>query len=135
VIGEGGSGGALAIGVADRLLMLEFAIYSVASPEASAAILWKDASKAPDAARAMKITAADLRSLGIIDEIIDEPDGGAHGDGPATIAAVGAVIQRHLSELQGLPLPELRHRRYDKYRSIGQMHHAQAVVLSESSLP
>ncbi|MDP9316973.1 MAG: acetyl-CoA carboxylase carboxyltransferase subunit alpha [Chloroflexota bacterium] len=130
VIGEGGSGGALAIGVADRLLMLQYAIYSVASPEASAAILWRDASKAPDAAKAMKITAQDLYRLQIIDEIVAEPDGGAHLDMPAAIAAVSAAIQRHLDELRALPAAELRHRRYDKYRSIGVVHHAQTVALN-----
>ncbi len=130
VIGEGGSGGALAIGVADRLLMLQYAIYSVASPEASAAILWRDASKAPDAAKAMKITAQDLYQLHIIDEIVAEPDGGAHLDTPAAIAAVSTVIQRHLDELRALPVAELRHRRYDKYRSIGVVQHAQTIALN-----
>ena len=130
VIGEGGSGGALAIGVADRLLMLQYAIYSVASPEASAAILWRDASKAPDAAKAMKITAQDLYQLHIIDEIIPEPAGGAHLDTAATITAVSTTIQRQLDELQELPLAELRHRRYDKYRSIGVMQQTQTVALN-----
>ena len=130
VIGEGGSGGALAIGVADRLLMLEYAIYSVASPEASAAILWRDASKAPDAAKAMKITAQDLYQLQIIDEIVAEPDGGAHLDTAAAMAAVSVAIQRHLDELRALPVAELRHRRYDKYRSIGVVQHAQTVALN-----
>ncbi len=135
VIGEGGSGGALAIGVADRLLMLQYAIYSVASPEASAAILWRDASKAPDAAKAMKITAPDLHQLQIVDEIIPEPAGGAHLDTAATIAAVGASIQRHLDELQVLPGRELRQRRYEKYRSIGLVQQAQTIVLSTTEAP
>lgn len=135
VIGEGGSGGALAIGVADRLLMLQYAIYSVASPEASAAILWRDASQAPAAAKAMKITAPDLRQLEIIDEIIPEPVGGAHLDTAATIAAVGATIQRHLEALQILPTSELRHRRYDKYRSIGMAQQAQTIALSATEAP
>jgi acetyl-CoA carboxylase carboxyl transferase subunit alpha len=130
VIGEGGSGGALAVGVADRLLMLEYAIYSVASPEASAAILWRDASKAPDAAKAMKITAQDLRRLGIADEIISEVPGGAHLDAPTTIQRAGSVIQRHLDELLALPVDELRRRRYDKYRSIGEFQQAQTAVVS-----
>jgi acetyl-CoA carboxylase carboxyl transferase subunit alpha len=130
VIGEGGSGGALAVGVADRLLMLEYAIYSVASPEASAAILWRDASKAPDAAKAMKITAQDLRRLGIADEIISEVPGGAHLDAPTTIQRAGSVIQRHLDELLALPVDELRRRRYDKYRSIGEFQQAQTAAVS-----
>ena len=119
VIGEGGSGGALAIGLADRLLMLEHAVYSVASPEASATILWRDASQAPDAANAMKITAADLRALGVADEIVPEAAGGAHLDPHETIATVGTAIQRHLREIARLSSAELVSRRYDKYRAIG----------------
>lgn len=134
VIGEGGSGGALAIGVADRLLMLQYAIYSVASPEASAAILWRDASKAPDAARAMKITATDLLQLGIIDEIVPETAGGAHLDMMATINTVGAAIQRHLAELSALAVNELRQRRYEKYRSIGVFQQTQTATLNIGAL-
>ncbi|HEX6288271.1 MAG TPA: acetyl-CoA carboxylase carboxyltransferase subunit alpha [Herpetosiphonaceae bacterium] len=133
VIGEGGSGGALAVGVADRLLMLENAIYSVASPEASAAILWRDASKAPDAAKAMKITANDLRRLGIADEIILEVPGGAHLDGPTTVQRVAAAMQQHLDELLALSIDELRQRRYDKYRSIGALHQVQAASATAPS--
>jgi len=128
VIGEGGSGGALAIGLADRLLMLEHAIYSVASPEASAAILWRDASKAPDAAAAMKITAADLRVLGVADDLIAEVPGGAHLDAARTIADVGTAIQCHLRELLTLPTGELLQRRYDKYRAIGTVHEMQSTA-------
>ena len=128
VIGEGGSGGALAIGVADRLLMLEHAIYSVASPEGSAAILWRDASKAPDAAQAMKITAADLYSLGITDEVIAEVGGGAHLDPARTIADVGAALRRHLCELRELPISELLQRRYAKYRAIGMVQELQVAA-------
>ena len=128
VIGEGGSGGALAIGVADRLLMLEHAIYSVASPEASAAILWRDASKAADAAKAMKITAADIRNLGVVDEVIPEVQGGAHLDAARTIADVCVVVRQHLRELLNIPMPELLQRRYEKYRAIGAMHEAQTVA-------
>jgi acetyl-CoA carboxylase carboxyl transferase subunit alpha len=130
VIGEGGSGGALAIGVADRLLMLQYAIYSVASPEASAAILWKDAAKAPDAAKAMKITAPDLYQLGIIDEVVPEADGGAHLDNAATISAVGTVIGRHLEELRALSVADLRRRRYDKYRAMGNVQQTQGAILN-----
>jgi acetyl-CoA carboxylase carboxyl transferase subunit alpha len=125
VIGEGGSGGALAIGVADRLIMLEHAIYSVASPEASAAILWRDAGKAPDAAKAMRITAADLLDLGVADEVVPEVEGGAHLDAEGTIAAVGEVIRRHLHELVELRIDELLRRRYEKYRAIGAVHELQ----------
>jgi acetyl-CoA carboxylase carboxyl transferase subunit alpha len=119
VIGEGGSGGALAIGVADRLLMLEHAIYAVASPEASAAILWSDATRAADAATAMKITSTDLYALGMVDEIVPEAMGGAHLDLLGTIATVGAALERHLRDLLALPIGELLRRRYDKYRAIG----------------
>jgi acetyl-CoA carboxylase carboxyl transferase subunit alpha len=129
VIGEGGSGGALAIGVADRLLMLEHAIYSVASPEASAAILWRDASKAPDAAKAMKITAADLRDLGIADDVIPEVPGGAHLDPAQTIADVGAVLRQHLCDLLQLSTEEILQRRYEKYRTIGVVHEMQVAAI------
>ena len=132
VIGEGGSGGALAIGVADRLIMLEHAIYSVASPEGSAAILFRDASKAPEAARAMKITAADLQGLGIVDEVVPEVAGGAHLDVPRTIADVGNVLQRHLRDLLELPIRELLHRRYQKYRNIGVVHEMQAAAVAHA---
>jgi acetyl-CoA carboxylase carboxyl transferase subunit alpha len=129
VIGEGGSGGALAIGVADRLLMLQYAIYSVASPEASAAILWRDASKAPDAARAMKITAPDLLALGIVDAIVPEVDGGAHLDTAATIETARAVIARHLDEVSSLPAASMLEQRYAKYRSIGVVQRMQSASL------
>jgi acetyl-CoA carboxylase carboxyl transferase subunit alpha len=119
VIGEGGSGGALAIGVGDRLLMLEHAVYSVASPEGTAAILWRDASKAPEAARAMRITAQDLHALEIADTIIPEPEGGAHMDAEATVTALGAALRQHLEELLQLDVATLLDRRYAKYRAIG----------------
>jgi acetyl-CoA carboxylase carboxyl transferase subunit alpha len=129
VIGEGGSGGALAIGVADRLLMLEHSIYSVASPEGTAAILWRDSAKAPDAARAMKITAHDLDALGIADTIIPEPEGGAHADTAAVIADVGDTIRIHLAELTQLDLDTLLARRYAKYRAIGRYQEDQVRLL------
>jgi acetyl-CoA carboxylase carboxyl transferase subunit alpha len=100
VIGEGGSGGALAIGVGDRILMLENSTYSVASPEAAATILWRDATQAASAAQAMHITAPDLLGFGVVDEIIAEPEGGAHTDAPATIEAVREAIARNLTELR-----------------------------------
>ncbi|MBO9324366.1 MAG: acetyl-CoA carboxylase carboxyltransferase subunit alpha [Roseiflexus sp.] len=120
VIGEGGSGGALAIGVADRILMLEHAIYSVASPEAAASIIWRDAAKAPDAARAMRITAQDLLELGIIDEIVPEPSGGAHADPTTMVATLGDAIRRHLNQLLAFDIETLLQRRYERHRAIGQ---------------
>lgn len=120
VIGEGGSGGALAIGVADRILMLEHAIYSVASPEAAASIIWRDAAKAPDAARAMRITAQDLLELEIIDEIVPEPSGGAHADPTTMVATLGDAIRRHLNQLLAFDIETLLQRRYERYRSIGR---------------
>lgn len=119
VIGEGGSGGALAIGVADRLLMLENAVYSVASPEACASILWRDSSKAPEASQAMRITAHDLYELGIADEVIAEPEEGAHTDKDAITEAVGLTIHRHLQEIQSFDMETLLTNRYNKYRAIG----------------
>jgi len=121
VIGEGGSGGALAIGVADRVLMLQHAVYSVISPEGCAAILWNDPQKAPDAAEALKMTAEDLLRLGVIDEIIPEPPGGAHRDPTATCNAVKKTVETHLSELLELPLDELLQRRHKKYRRMGAL--------------
>jgi acetyl-CoA carboxylase carboxyl transferase subunit alpha len=132
VIGEGGSGGALAIGVADRLIMLEHSVYSVASPEGTAAILWRDSAKAPDAARAMKITAQDLQALGIADAIIAEPEGGAHTDSAAIIAAVGDTIRAHLAQLTGLHLKTLLDRRYAKYRAIGRFQEDQSHLLNHA---
>jgi acetyl-CoA carboxylase carboxyl transferase subunit alpha len=119
VIGEGGSGGALAIGVADRLLMLQHAVYSVISPEGCAAILWDNQSKAPEAAEALKMTADDLKNLGVIDDIIPEPVGGAHRDPAAMCDAVKKAIETHLTALLELPLDELLRQRYKKYRHIG----------------
>ncbi len=124
VIGEGGSGGALAISVADRLLMQENAYFAVASPEAAASILWRDAARAPDAARALKLTAQDLHELGIIDEIVAEPPGGAHTDGPAAIATLGERLRAHLEELCALDTATLLRRRYEKYRAIGHFQEA-----------
>jgi acetyl-CoA carboxylase carboxyl transferase subunit alpha len=120
VIGEGGSGGALGIGVADRLLILEHAYYSVISPEGCAAILWKDAEKKAEAAKALRLTAPDLLDLGVVDEIIQEPAGGAHRDPAAMANTLRETLSRHLRELQKLPVPELLDRRYRKFRSIGQ---------------
>ena len=119
VLGEGGSGGALGIGVADRVLMLENAYYSVISPEGCAAILWKHRKHAPEAAEAMKLAAPDLKKLKLIDEVIPEPIGGAHHDHQATANNFQAVILRQIEELQKLPVNELLDQRYAKFRSFG----------------
>jgi acetyl-CoA carboxylase carboxyl transferase subunit alpha len=120
VIGEGGSGGALGIGVADRLLMFQHSVYTVASPEACASILWRDAGKAPVAAEALKITAPDLLKLGIIDDIIPEPSGGNHWAPRQAAETLKAALLRHLGELQTLSETELTDQRYAKFRSMGR---------------
>ncbi len=119
VIGEGGSGGALGIGVGDRLLMFEHAVYTVATPEACAAILWKDAKKAPQAAEALKITAEDLKRLGILDVLLPEPLGGAHSDPLKAAEILKAALLDHLSELDRLSPNQRRDLRYQKFRQIG----------------
>lgn len=119
VTGEGGSGGALGLAIGDRVLMMEHAVYSVISPEGCAAILWKDASRKREAAEAMKITARDMKDLGVIDEIIPEPPGGAHADPAGAIAAVGEALERHLRELTDLGPEERRERRYRRFRALG----------------
>jgi len=119
VIGEGGSGGALAIGVADRIVMLEYSIYSVISPEPCSSILWRDPSHAAEAAEALKLTAADIHRLGIADEVVPEPPGGAHRDFKQAADLLRPRLSRHLSELLSLPKAELIEARYRKYRSMG----------------
>lgn len=119
VIGEGGSGGALAIGVGDRILMMENAVYSVISPEGCAAILWRDGTKGPLAAEVMKVTAADLLGLEVIDEVIPEPAGGAHRDSHEAAATLKKAIVRHLTELQGLSEEKLVSERYQRFRRMG----------------
>jgi acetyl-CoA carboxylase carboxyl transferase subunit alpha len=119
VIGEGGSGGALALGVADRILMMEYATYSVISPEGCASILWRDDDKKAEAAAAMKMTAPDLERLGIVDEVVPEAPGGAHRDFDLTARNLGRALQRHLTELGALPSAELRDLRYQKFRQMG----------------
>jgi acetyl-CoA carboxylase carboxyl transferase subunit alpha len=119
VTGEGGSGGALAIGMGNRVLMLEYAIYSVISPEGCAAILWGDAAKAPDAAAVMKITAPDLLRLGVVDAIVPEPVGGAHRDWEAAAASLKGALREHLAALAELSPDALVSERYDKFRRIG----------------
>ena len=120
ILGEGGSGGAIAIATANRVLMLEHAIYSVISPEGAASILWRDTAKAQDAATSMKITAQDLERLGIIDRIVTEPLGGAHRDPTAVIAATGDAIAGALAELKGLDRETVRRQRRDKFLAIGR---------------
>ncbi len=120
VIGEGGSGGALGIGVADRLLMFEHSVYTVASPEACASILWRDASKAPAAAEALKITAGDLLKLGVIDAVIGEPSGGNHWSPLQAAESLRQALLGQLAELQGLDEVELKQRRYAKFRAMGR---------------
>ena len=120
VIGEGGSGGALALGVCDRIYMMENAVYSVISPEGCAAILWGDRSRAAEAADAMRLTASDLLEAGVVDGIVDEPLGGAHRDIETSSATLGKTIESALLELETLPPDELLRRRRQKYLSMGQ---------------
>ena len=120
IVGEGGSGGALAIAASSRVLMLEHAIYTVASPEAAASILWRDSSRAQDAATSMKITAADLMKFGIVDGVVPEPVGGAHRDPQAAVEATGKAIGEALEALGGLSREELREARAAKFLGIGR---------------
>jgi len=124
VIGEGGSGGALAIGLTDRILMLEHSVYSVISPRGCASILWKDAEAEQAAATQLKLTAPDLLRLGICDEVIPESPGGAHRGFTQTAASVGETLRRHLDELCRMPIDALLDARYDKFRRIGHLEHA-----------
>ena len=119
VIGEGGSGGALGIGVADRVLILENAYYSVISPEACSAILWKDRKHAPEAAEALKLTADDLMRLGVVDEVVPEPEGGAHRDHDLAAANLGSALRRSLKAAFQLSVDDLRAARYAKFRKLG----------------
>jgi len=121
IIGEGGSGGALAIGVANRVLMLENAIYSVISPEGCAAILWRDRAEGPRAAAALRLTAADCRAFGVVDEVVPEPPGAAHRNAEETLGRVGEALARHLDELSALDPEALRRDRYDRFRRLGAL--------------
>jgi len=120
VTGEGGSGGALALAVSDRVFMMENSIYSVISPEGCASIMWRDAAKKEIAAQALRITAPDLKEMKIIDEIIPEPDGGAHTDHDAAAALVDQVLQRHFDVLKSQPASQLLDGRYEKFRNMAQ---------------
>jgi acetyl-CoA carboxylase carboxyl transferase subunit alpha len=121
VIGEGGSGGALGIGVADRVLMLENSYYSVISPEGCAAILWKHRSHAPEAAEALKLTAAHLKELELIDEVVPEPLGGAHQDHALAARNLQAALVAHLGQLTTKPIDTLLNERYEKFRRMGSV--------------
>jgi len=120
ITGEGGSGGALAIAIADRVLMMENAIYSVISPEGCASIMWRDASKKEIAAQALRITAKDLMELGCVDDLVPEPEGGAQKDHEAAAALLDAALQKHFAGLRNLPAPSLLATRYDKFRHMAQ---------------
>ena len=120
VIGEGGSGGAVAIATANRILMLEHSIYTVASPEAAASILWRDSDRAKDAATSMKITAQDLLELGVIDDIIPEPIGGAHRDKGGAIERVGSAIEKTLAPFDRMKPDDIRRQRHDRFLEIGR---------------
>ncbi len=122
ITGEGGSGGALALAVADRVLMLENAIYSVISPEGGASIMWKDATKKQQAAAALKYTAVDVERLGCVDEVLPEPPGGTQSDPAASMALVDERLRYHLASLRALPLDELLEQRYRKFRTIAQFY-------------
>jgi len=128
IVGEGGSGGALALAMADRVIMPENAVYSVASPEGCAAILWGDAARAEEAASHLRLTSADLLAFGIVDEIVPEPLGGAHRESEAFVARVLETVARALAALDGLAAETLLAARYEKYRAIGRRHDEIAVV-------
>jgi len=133
VIGEGGSGGALGIGVGDWMAILENAYYSVISPEGCAAILWRDRARAPDAAAALKLTSSDLLQLGIVDEAIEEPLGGAHRDPELVAQRLRASILRFLKLVESMPLDRLLQRRYDRFRRIGVFSAQQQALLSPAA--
>src|SRR5438105_10458379 len=120
ITGEGGSGGALAIAVADRVLMMENSIYSVISPEGCASIMWRDAGKRDVAAQALRITPKDLLELGCVDDIVPEPGGGAHEDHDAAATMLDTVLQKHFNELQKVPPDTLPLSRYEKFRKMAQ---------------
>ncbi len=126
ITGEGGSGGALGIGIGDRVLMFEHAVYSVITPEGCAAIIWKDPNRGPEAAAALQITATDALRLGVIDEVIPEPLGGAHRDYDAAARHLREAVERSLPELQALPTQELLAQRYNRFRKLGAYSEGQA---------
>ena len=121
VIGEGGSGGALGIGVGDRVLMLEYAYYSVISPEGCAAILWKDGEKAPDAAAALRLTSSDLKRFGVVDEVVEEPVGGAHRQPDLMVATLKERVSALLTDLEGMDADQLVEERYKRLQALGRL--------------
>ncbi len=133
VIGEGGSGGALGIGVADRVLIMENAYYSVISPEACSAILWKDRKHAPQAAEALKLTAQDLVRLGVVDEVVPEPEGGAHRDHDLAAAQLGTALRQNLEKLLEKPVEQLLKQRYKKFRALGRFEENSTATRSTSA--
>jgi acetyl-CoA carboxylase carboxyl transferase subunit alpha len=135
IIGEGGSGGALGIGVADRVLILENAYYSVISPEACSAILWRDRRHAAEAAEALKLTAPDLLKLEVVDEIVSEPKGGAHRDYDLAAANVGAALRHNLQKLLEQPIDQLLKKRYKKFRQLGNFTESKTAASSARSQP
>jgi len=122
ITGEGGSGGALALAVADRVLMLENAIYSVISPEGCASIMWKDPAKKQQAAAALRYTATDVQQLGCVDDILPEPEGGSQADPAGAMAMVNEKLEWHFRELRALPIDDLIEQRYQKFRNIAQFY-------------
>jgi acetyl-CoA carboxylase carboxyl transferase subunit alpha len=128
VIGEGESGGALAIGIGDRILMLEYAVYSVVSPEACAAIVWRDGKKKEVAAESLKMTANDLYRFGVIDEIVKEPLGGAHRNHRGVAKSLQEAVESNLKELEILEVEELLKRRYEKFRKMGAFMEDEAAL-------
>jgi acetyl-CoA carboxylase carboxyl transferase subunit alpha len=133
VIGEGGSGGALGIGVADRVLILENAYYSVISPEACSAILWRDRRHAAEAAEALKLTAQDLLKLDVVDEIVPEPEGGAHRDYDSAAENLSRALRRNLQHISKIPIDELLKKRYEKFRRIGIFTEGKTIAASDRS--
>ena len=133
VIGEGGSGGALGIGVADRVLILENAYYSVISPEACSAILWRDRRHAAEAAEALKLTAQDLLKLGVVDEIIPEPEGGAHRDHDLAAANLGSALRQNLQRVAETPIEQMLKKRYEKFRDLGNFAEGKSAAASTRS--
>ncbi len=133
VIGEGGSGGALGIGVADRVLIFENAYYSVISPEACSAILWRDRRHAPEAAEALKLTAQDLLKLDVVDEIVPEPEGGAHYDYDSAAANLGTALRQNLERVIQTPVQDLLKKRYKKFRGLGNFAEAKTTASSSRS--
>ena len=133
VIGEGGSGGALGIGVADRVLILENAYYSVISPEACSAILWRDRRHAAEAAEALKLTAQDLLKLEVVDEIVPEPEGGGHRDYDSAAKNLGSALRRNLAQISKIPIDELLKQRYEKFRRLGSFTGDKAATVSARS--